>query len=196
MRDLDFPKEYKASMAGQIEQETCISLTSKSCWNPKAELKTSRELGWGLSQTTIAYNKDGTERFNVYKELVKSNPELKDWQWNDRYNPLYQIKALLIENRNVYVRLSFPFDNEFEKTAAMEVGYNSGYGNVMKSRLRCINTAGCDPKKWFGGIETTNAASDKSLGPQYGNKSPKDISNAYPFNILKVRMKKYEPYVN
>lgn len=47
-------------MAAQIERETCITLTHRTCWSPRAELKTSRENGVGFGQVTRAYRADGT----------------------------------------------------------------------------------------------------------------------------------------
>ena len=41
---------YPASLGAQVEQETCPSLRSRQCWNPRAELHTSREQGVGLGQ--------------------------------------------------------------------------------------------------------------------------------------------------
>lgn len=36
MESLGFPTQYKESIAGQIEQETCASPTHKKCWNLEA----------------------------------------------------------------------------------------------------------------------------------------------------------------
>ena len=35
-------------LASQVEQESCLSLTHSKCWNPRSELKTSRENGNGF----------------------------------------------------------------------------------------------------------------------------------------------------
>lgn len=188
---MNFPLQHKQSIAGQVEQETCPSPTHSKCWNPRAELKTSRELGTGLGQVTIAYNADGSERFNVFKELT-ARQELRDWKWEDRYNPYYQIKGILVLNRTNYVKLNYPFENEYEKMAAMFAAYNGGFGDVMKSRYVCYKHPTCPSRKWFGGIETMNV---KSTAKVIYGRSARDINNEYPYNILKVRMQKYEPLI-
>src|SRR4051812_47800489 len=54
----------KPSLSSQVEQETCISLKHSKCWNPKAELKTPREYGFGFGQMTVTYNADKSVRFD------------------------------------------------------------------------------------------------------------------------------------
>ena len=61
-------------MCGQIEQE--------SGWRKNAKLSTKRELGRGLAQITIAYDKTGRERFNTYKDAIKMK-ELKNWDYKN-----------------------------------------------------------------------------------------------------------------
>ena len=49
-------KHYFGSL---IEQESCIHLQAKKCWNPKSELRTKREIGIGFGQITKAFKEDG-----------------------------------------------------------------------------------------------------------------------------------------
>lgn len=186
-----FPKEFQESIAGQIEQETCYSLKHKKCWNPKTELKTSREWGVGLGQLTIAYNADGTERFNGFKE-VRQYKELKDWAWEDRYNPEMQIRGIIIKDRIAYNVIKWPVVNEYEKLALTYAAYNGGVGGLLSDR-KLTQMNGGNTTKWFGGIELYSKKS-KVPHPEY-KVSFFDINRSYPKNILTVRMMKYRPWM-
>jgi hypothetical protein len=91
----------RSALAAQVEQETCPSLKSKKCWNPSAELKTSREYGFGLGQLTV------TSRFDNFSEARKLDVSLRDWQFADRYDPGRQLRTLVLMDRAGFSRLSF-----------------------------------------------------------------------------------------
>jgi hypothetical protein len=76
--------------AGQVEQE--------SGWKKTATLKTSRELGRGLVQMTIAYDSAGRERFNIYRDAVRYRA-LSGWDWRrDPYNVRHQLTFLALQD--------------------------------------------------------------------------------------------------
>jgi len=183
----------RSYMGAMIEQESCVSLTNSKCWNSRAELKTSREYGFGLGQTTIAYRADGSERFNVWSELTRMDPRLKaEWTWNNRYDPAMQIRAMVLKNRINYSGIRFDTANEIEKIAFTAVWYNSG--SPLIDRHICFITKGCDPSKWFGNVERYTK---KSVIPAKGyGKSFAEISREYPKNVLNVRRSKYIPYLD
>jgi len=174
-----------------VEQESCITLKHSRCWSPTAELKTEREYGFGFGQTTVAYNKDGSERFNVFKEIKQAHPSLRGWSWDDRYNPQMQLQALVVKNFVNWKTLTFPIASMEDKLAFLAVTYNGG--STFKDRILCKNQTGCDASKWWGNVELYSV---KSKTPQkaYGGQSFFQISRKYPVNVLRIRMPKYKQY--
>jgi hypothetical protein len=172
-----------AALAGQIEQETCPSLTHKKCWNPRAELKTDREYGFGIGQITV------TSRFNNFEEVKKLDAKLKSWRWEDRYDPERQLRALVLMDRAAFMKLSFAAD--YERMAFMLSSYNGGLGGVMQDR-RLALSKGADPNKWFGNVEAHSFKS-KTKAHGYGQ-SFFEVNREYVRNVLKVRMQRYLPY--
>lgn len=179
---------WRSYIPAQIEQESCISLKHSKCFNPNAELKTVHEYGFGLGQLTIAYNKEGKVRFNAWEEVRTMHPDLRNWSWEDRYNPLLQIKAIVIKNKFNWTKITYPTSSLEDKMAFLAVTYNSG--STFKDRNLCAQTKGCDPRKWWGNVELYSTKSKKPIAV-YGNRSYHQISREYPVNVLKVRRPKY-----
>ena len=173
-----------AALAGQVEQETCPSLTHKKCWNPRAELKTSREYGFGLGQIAV------TSWFNNFEEVKKLDAKLKSWRWEDRYDPARQLRALVVMDKKAYFKLSFATDH-YERMAFMFSAYNGGLGGVMQDR-RLALSKGADPNKWFGNVEIYSFKSKTKL-QGYG-KSFFEINRGYVKAVLTMRMQKYQPF--
>lgn len=161
-------------MAAQINQE--------SRWNPKAELKTSRENGIGLGQFTRAYNADGTIRFDKINELRRAHPELKGWSWNNRFDIRYQLKAVVLMDRTGYTRFSRLADSPINIWSFTLSGYNGGDGGVQQDILLCGNTKGCNPRVWKDNVENT---SRKSRAKWHGyGQSAFDINRGYVKKII------------
>lgn len=178
-------------LAAQVEQESCISLTHSKCWNPRAELKTKRENGIGFGQFTRAFRADGSIRFDKISELAAAHESLRGWSWATRYDPHYQLTAIVEMDRAIFNR---------QKNAATErdrlsftlSAYNGGEAGVLQDRRLCANTRGCDPNRWLGHVERTSL---KSRTPHPGYKqSFFTINREYVTNVLDVRRSKYEPY--
>jgi len=182
----------RSALAAQIEKESCLSLTHSRCWNSRSEFKTHREYGFGFGQTTIAYRTDGSERFNVWKELRARDRVLRDtWIWENRYDPRMQMRAMLVLNRQNWSAIRFPVADTHQRLAFMLVWYNSG--SPMIDRNLCVRVPGCDPSKWFGNVELYTR---KSVIKQKGyGKSFAEISREYPQQILITRRPKYVPYL-
>lgn len=175
-----------AYLASQIETESCVSLTARLCWSPHAELKTSREYGFGLGQITV------TPAFNNFTAARQLAPELKSWQWADRFDARKQVVTLVLMDRTLYRSCTKLMTTGREAYACALASYNGGLGGTMADRRLCANTQGCDPRKWFGNVERTSLKAKKPVSG-YG-KSFFDINRAYPVAIMDQRRPKYDPF--
>lgn len=179
-----WPDLHQPSILGaQVEQETCITLTHRSCWNPRAELKTSREYGFGLGMITV------TSRFNVFDELRAENKSaLGAWRFEDRYDPELQLRALVLKDRAGFeqVRGAASFGDRMAFTLA---GYNGGAGGVRSDRVMCRSTPGCDSTRWTGNVERTSLKARQAV-QGYG-KSSFEINRGYVRNVMIVRRPRY-----
>lgn len=175
-----------ATVAGLIEQETCPTPTHVKCWNPHAELKTKHEHGIGLGQFTV------TSRFNAFQETAPLHEKLKGWRPEDYYDPEKQLFALTVKLRQNYMAFIVPDDEE--RFAFALAAYNGGVGGILKDQRLCAKTEGCNPLKWWGNTENTSL---KTKNPFNGfKKSAFQINREYPYNIMKLRRHKYEPFIN
>jgi len=174
-----------STLAAQVEQETCYNLKHRKCWNPKAELKTEREYGFGLGQLTV------TKRFDNFSEAKKLHHSLADWQWEDRYDPSRQLRTMILMDKAAWARLSF-VDDEIERLAMTFSAYNGGLGGVLQDRKLCSSKAGCDPNKWFGHV-AEHSFKKKTKTSGYGQ-SFYHINREYVVNVLTTRREKYAPY--
>ena len=174
-----------------IEQESCITLVHKRCWDPTSKLDTKREKGVGLGQTTIAYKEDGTVRFDALKDLRNAHmAELKELSWqNIETRPDLQMRFILLMMKDNYKRL-YTIPELFDRYAMTDAAYNGGYGGVIKDRRLCSLSKDCDPNKWFGHVERTCSKSKK---PLYGNRSACDINREHVDSVMRKRNVKYKP---
>lgn len=171
-------------LPAQIEKE--------SLWNPQAQLcvpkpSCSRELGVGFGQFTV------TPKMNVWKEVKLKYRPLNDWQWEDRFNPTYQITAMLLYNKDIYSRCRPLMINEWGALACTASSYNGGFGGFSADRRLCSNTQGCDPYRWSGHIELTSTKS-KVRVPGYGEPFYY-INRGYVKKVMIELSPKYVPYV-
>jgi hypothetical protein len=180
------------TLGGLVEQESCISLKHPKCWNPHAELKTSREYGFGLGQITVAYQADGRERFNKFTELKQTHAALADWAWPDRYDAGHQLRAIVEMTHDLWRRLP-PAATVGDHLSFMLASYNGGVAATLQDRVLCSHTPGCDPTRWAGNVA---AHSIKSRVPQqkYGGQSWFSINRNYVRYIMYIRRDKYKVF--
>ncbi len=178
-------------LAGQVEQESCISLKHSKCWNPRAELKTPRENGIGFGQFTRSYKADGSIRFDKISELAAAHSSLSSWTWERRYDPDFQLIAIVEMDKSLFLRQSGSASVIDQLSFALSA-YNGGQGGVLQDRRLCANTPSCDQSKWLGHVERTSLK-QRTVQKGYG-KSFFEINREYVSNILNVRRIKYKPY--
>lgn len=178
-------------LAGQVEQESCITLQHSKCWNPNVQLKTSREWGRGLGQVTTAYRTDGTVRFDKQEELRQQFPSLRGWTTAKWADATFQLTAIVEMDKAIYGRQR-DTASDHDRTAFTLSAYNGGEGGVLQDRRLCANTKGCDPSRWYGHVERTSLK--RKVGNKGYGKSFFEINREYVTNILYVRRHKYEPY--
>jgi len=139
-----------------IEVESCIHLNHSKCWNPVVQYKTAREHAKGLGQFTIAYNKDGSVRFDALVDLKRAYPfQLSKLTWdNILVKPELQIRAIVL--KQVQNIKSLPNHIlKLDKVLLADSAYNGGIGSMNKDRMVCGLAKNCDPNIWFKNVEST-----------------------------------------
>jgi hypothetical protein len=176
-----------ALLAALVEQESCVSLKSKRCWSPSAQLKTDKEEGAGVGQLTKAYRADGSIRFDSLAGLRNQySKDLGQLSWDTIYTrPDLQFRALVIMSRDS----ARQFMGAQDWLAFGDAGYNGGVAGVKKERRACAMTEGCLPQLWFGHVENHCL---KSRKPLYGNRNACDINREHVRYVMQVRVKRYE----
>lgn len=182
----------REALPALIEHESCVSLKSPTCWNPKSRLKTAREEGAGLGQITRAYKQDGSLRFDALSEMRAKHPELRELTWNNVYQrPDLQLRAVVLKLKDDYKAL-YLIQDPIERLNFGDSAYNGGMGGVQKDRRACQITKGCDPQKWFGHVELTCTKSKAAL---YGQRSACDINRHHVKDVMTVRAVKYKGWL-
>lgn len=175
----------------QIEKESCIHKKHPRCFNSRSEFKTDREYGFGLGMITI------TSKFNVFEEVKRLDSKLSSWKWEDRFNPEYQVRALIVKDKLAYRSAEkLGLATELDRLAVMFATYNGG--SQVKDQILCRNTEGCDSRRWYPyktplGIKDVSWRS-KTKVKGYG-KSFMQINREYPDHILFFKRKKYELFI-
>lgn len=178
-----------STLGAQVDKETCASPTHRKCWNPRAELRTTREQGIGLAQLTRAFRANGSTRFDALAEIRASYPtQLAALTWSNAYDPALQLRALVLKDRQEFERVRGAASTD-DRLAMMFAAYNGGAGGLASDRRVCAATRGCDAGRWFGHVERTSLKQQMAV-PGYGE-SFFAINRGYVREILQVRRSRY-----
>ena len=173
-----------------IEQESCVTVCGKRCWNPKSRLKTKREEGAGLFQITRVFYPNDTIKWDTLDMLKRRFPKyLAKLNWKNIYNrPDLQILAgILLWNSNK--RLFVNKVNNKSLVWFLDSCYNGGFKYLYREMIECKLTKRCNPRKWFGNVELMK--SRRALKKLYGNRSAWDINREH-VRLVRERMAKYK----
>lgn len=170
---------------GLVEQE--------SLWKLNATLKTSREWGCGFGQFTVAYNANGTVRFDALAETKRLHKSLSGWNWADCANARYQLRAVVLKGKQHERFCEVYMDTPEDVKKCMGSSYNGGEGGFTKRIRMCRAKADCNPRLWDANLEKQCAASNTKVHG-YGE-SFCEINSRYPGRVFK-RMEKYQPYMS
>lgn len=171
-------------------EEIAAQIYQESRWNPRAELKTSREYGFGLGQITKAWNSKGELRFDKFKELTRAYKELKGWEWKDRFDTKKQIMAVVLEDKRLW-NLFSKYDDVLTRKALMYSAYNGGTTLLYREIELCRKDPLCDEKIWFCNIADKAA---RSTTPVKGYKdSFWSINRKYPIQIMFEHLPRLKP---
>ncbi len=181
--------EMRSVLAAQIEQETCRTLKHRRCWSRFAELKTSREYGFGLGQHTRAFRADGSARFDARAEALARYPDLAGWSFENRFDARLQIRAVVLGNRDCFRRVTKLGPNEYNALAFCDAAHNGGMNGMLNERRICMSVDGCDPDLWFDNVEMHSLKS-RVPSPGYGD-SFYGINRTHVKNVMVVRRQKY-----
>jgi hypothetical protein len=175
----------KPIMAGKTEQECG--------WKERATLHTKwanghdREVGRGMGQITAAYNKDGAERFNNYRNAVRMKA-LRAWDWqNDPYNVRYQLTYSVLTDRSNFTMVRPYAESDYQAWKMALVCYNAGQGRWL-SRRHNAKAKGLPAERWDNGLDQAYSTGETKL--LYGRPLYQAV-NEYPTIIFK-RAEKYK----
>lgn len=180
--------------AAQIEQETCVRLTSPVCWTSNAQLNvTSKhgvEKGRGFGQLTAVWRANGDLRFdNVGSMRVKYPKELGNYGWDNWNDPQLSMRAYVLFMRDTCKSVPSSVQEEGERFKMCLSGYNGGMGGLSNDILSCRATKGCNPTKWDGNVELTSAKSKLKVAG-YGQ-SAFEINRGYVRGVTVERRVRY-----
>lgn len=162
----------------------CGQLEIESGWKKYAVLKTQREYGFGLAAITVAYDKNGKERMNVFADIKRRYPAAyRDWTWENRFDARFQLMASLQMSKTNYVALSMFTPGE-QRLKAMLSAYNGGLGSVLQDRRLCLSMESDKSRcnQWDNGVALRSYKSRKPLGPEY-SRSAFQVNREYPVLI-------------